>query len=284
MTDGTMTAGFPKCQRHTSAPSMDRFAFLNSQPWLVPVAAFAKAEAPVFTGVATLSWSLTENSVSVPPLPQGACAPDAKHIFFLTTADTPDATCLRVEVHASDSSPGVVLLLDGRPYKVVGQALRGVNTLLPDGARPPFVALVFNRVTLNLLPGALDEWTPECGLVAAAQAFERCRTAHVALRDTPMTGDAVVALDEWRQSLDALCTATRQAGAPELAAAAACVAAATALLRQSAVDDGRSTVPAVALESYPTAEELANAVAESQAQQHQLMAAKLAMDALHARS
>jgi hypothetical protein len=259
---------------------MDRFAFLDSQPWLSPVAASAKAEAPVFTGVATLSWSLTENSVSVPPLPQGACAPDAKHLFFLTTADTPDATCLRVEVYASDSAPEVLLVLDGRPYRVVGQALR-VNTLPPAGARPPFVALVFNHITLNLLPGALDEWTPNCGLVAAAQAFERCRPAHVAVGDAPPTRDAIGALHEWRESLDALCTATRQAGAPELAAAAARLAAATALLRQNAVDDGRSSVPAVALESYPTADELGAAVAASQAQQHQLLAGQMAMDALH---
>ena len=264
---------------------MDRFAFLTAQPWLVPVASFVKEDVPVFTGVATLSWSLTENSVSAPPLPQGACAPDARHLFFLTTAETPDATCLRVAVHSAASTPDVVLLLDGQPYRVVGQALRSVNTLQPEGARPPFVALVFDRVTLNLLPGALDEWTPDCGLVAAARAFEACRQAPVALReDATATGNAVVAMDEWRRSLDAMCTATRQAGAPELAAAAARLAAATTLLRQSAADDGRTTVPAVALQSCPNAEDLGAAMAASEAQQHQLLSGKLAMDALHARS
>lgn len=230
---------------------MDRFSFLDAQPWLEPADASQCLSAPVFTGQCVLSFSSSENSgAAAPQLPQGPCAPDAKHLFFLTSDASPDAACSRVEVHRS--SDGVVLVFDGRAYRLRGSAVLSVirRPAAAGVARPPFVSVLFRRVTLTLVPSNASGGSPECGLTAAAQAFELCSTSpeSVAAVDGD-PGDAVEDLLRWRSSVNALCAAAA-AGATDrrLADATARVASATVQLRRH-VDAPQVFCPIVGLDS-----------------------------------
>ncbi len=218
---------------------MDRFTFLEAQTWLTPRAE-VPTNSPLFSGLASFSFSVRENAVpsnaaQQQESPLGACAPDAKHLFFLTSEATPDATCLRCSLHERDAD-GLSLVLDGRAYDVRAQAVQHVvaRTPAPSSMTPPFVSVLVGRVTLNLVPLPDRAWAVEAPtLLAAANAFERCRGApeRSSGAATADTGTEQV-LAQWRGAVDALCEAV-SCGATDarLASAVARLAAGTAAVR-----------------------------------------------------
>jgi hypothetical protein len=159
---------------------VDRHAWLDAQPWLSPRGATAEAGATlVFDGHASLSLSLREQFAAAheppPSSPLGAAAPDAAFLFFAVTPDCPDATQLRTRLFA-DAHGGVVLELDGRTYSLDGAAIRHISARSPEGSsgHPPFVSVLFERVTLTLTPAPGRAWAVEApALLAAANSMVR---------------------------------------------------------------------------------------------------------------
>ena len=220
---------------------MDRFAFLSAQTWLAP-SCEVPLSAPIFRGRASLSLSLRENGAllgsaaeSLGESPQGACAPDAKHLYFLTSETQRDATTCAAALH--DTPAGLCLVLDGRAFHVVQPATHVVARMPTSGkALPPFVSVLFARVTLNLVLPPGSAWAVEApSLLAAANAFERLGRSAVQQSPAAATnppGAAESALVQWRAGVDELCAAA-SSGATDarLASAVALLASGTAAAR-----------------------------------------------------
>lgn len=219
---------------------MDRFAFLSAQTWLAP-SCEVPLSAPIFRGLASLSLSLRENGAllgsaaeSLGESPQGACAPDAKHLYFLTSETHRDATTCAAALH--DTPAGLCLVLDGRAFHVVQPATHVVARMPTSGqALPPFVSVLFARVTLNLVLPPGSAWAVEApSLLAAANAFERGRSAvqQGPAAAVPLPSAAESALAQWRAGVDELCAAA-SSGATDarLASAVALLASGTAAAR-----------------------------------------------------
>ena len=170
--------------------SMDRHAFLDALPYLRPCSR-EPVGAPVWSGCASFSLSLEEQFSGAavqdaPHSPLGASAQDASWLFFAVSERTSeDATQLRADLHV-DASGDVVFVLDGRAYAVNGPCIKHVSARVPEsGTLPPFVTLLFARVTLTLVPAHGRAWAVEAPLLlAAANALVRALSQLLAARST----------------------------------------------------------------------------------------------------